>query len=153
MAGKKPAQILACLTGGEILPEQSLDRIRNFSRRAAISDRPRRRLMQTERSANAEVIGIDELPVDLDLLALNANVGNPVLPATVRASRDVQLQVLIEPGKRSSSSSTSQREKLFVSVMASLQNSVPLQATVPRQKAEPPTCNPIASSSLASSRH
>ena len=32
--------------------------------------------------------------------------------------------------------------------MASLQNSVPLQATVPRQKAEPPTFSPMASSSL-----
>ena len=42
-----------------------------------------------------------------------------------------------KPGRRSSSSSTSQREKALVSVMASLQNSVPVQATAPRQKGEP----------------
>src|SRR5258708_6173339 len=94
--GKELTQILVGLTRSEILPEQSLDRLRNLSREAAISHGPRRRLMQTQRSAQAEVIGIDETSVDFHLLAINANVGNPVLPATVRASRNVQLQVLIK---------------------------------------------------------
>src|ERR1700682_4706084 len=94
--GKELTQVLAGLTCGEILPQQSLDRIRNLSRKAAISHGPRGRLMQAERSAKAEVIGIDEAPVDFHLLAINANVGNPVLSATVRASGNVQLQVLIE---------------------------------------------------------
>ena len=35
--------------------------------------------------------------------------------------------------------------------MASLQNSVPVQAMAPRQKAEPSTCSPILPSSRASS--
>src|SRR5215469_17786561 len=51
-----------------------------------------------------------------------------------------------KPGSRSSSSSTSQREKLFVSVMASLQYSDPLQATAPRQNEDTRTGNPISSS-------
>ena len=41
--------------------------------------------------------------------------------------------------------------KPLVSVMASLQNSVPVQATAPRQKGEPSTCRPIWPSSRASS--
>src|ERR1700675_4071818 len=93
---KELTQVLVGLTCGEILPEQSLDRIRNLRRKAAISHGPRGRLMQTERSAQAEVIGIDDAAVDFHLLAINANVGNPMLSATVRASGNVQLQVLIE---------------------------------------------------------
>src|SRR4030088_2557924 len=78
--GKEPTQVLVGLvrlTCREILPEQSLNRFRNLSRKAAISHRPRRRLMQTERSAKAEVIGIDDASVDFHLLAINANIGNP----------------------------------------------------------------------------
>src|ERR1700674_4156141 len=93
---KELTQVLVGLTCGEILPEQSLDRIRNLRRKAAIPPGPRGLMMQAERSAQAEVIGIDEAAVDFHLLAINANVGNPVLPATVRASGNVQLEVLIE---------------------------------------------------------
>ena len=96
MPRKELTQVLVGLAHGEILPEQSLDRIRNLSRRAAISHGPRRCLMQTERSAKAEVIGINKAAVDFNLLAINANIGNPVLSATVRASGNVQFQVLIE---------------------------------------------------------
>src|ERR1035441_5176704 len=83
--GKELTQVLACLTRGEILAEQPLDRIRNLSRRTAISHGPRGRLMQTERSTQAKVIGIDEMAVDFHFFAINANVGNPVLSATVRS--------------------------------------------------------------------
>src|SRR5438309_3979693 len=96
MPRKELTQVLVGLAHGEILPEQSLDRIRNLSRRAAISHGPRGCLMQTERSAKAEVIGINKATVDFNLLAINANIGNPVLSATVRASGNVQFQVLIE---------------------------------------------------------
>src|ERR1019366_8694095 len=84
--GKELTQVLACLTRGEILPEQPLDRLRDLGRKAAISHGPCGRLMQTECSANAEVIGIDETSLDFHLFAINAYVGNPVLSATVRAS-------------------------------------------------------------------
>src|SRR5882724_3653466 len=47
-----------------------------------------------------------------------------------------------KPGSRSSSSVESQRAKPFVSVNASLQNSEPVQATVPRAKAGTSTGNP-----------
>src|SRR5216684_1925277 len=84
--GKELTQILVGMTCGKILPEQPLDRFRNLSRKAAISHGPRRRLMQTERPADAEVIGIDEAAVDFHLLTNDSNVGNPVLSSTVRPS-------------------------------------------------------------------
>ena len=52
--------------------------------------------MQAERAAQAEVVRIQHAIADFDLLALDANVCNPVLAATVRASGDVKFQVLLE---------------------------------------------------------
>src|SRR5271169_3555991 len=97
--GKELTQVFACFTRGEILLQQPFDRIWDLSRRASVSYGPRGRLMQTERSADAEVIGIDQTSINFHLLAVDAKVGNPVLTATVRASGDVQFQVLIEAGQ------------------------------------------------------
>src|ERR1039458_6125342 len=97
--GKELTQVLASLARGQILPQQSFDGVRNLGRRAAISHGPRCRLMQTERSAQAKVIGIDHATVDFDLFAVDADVGNPVLSATVGAAGDVQFQMLIEAGE------------------------------------------------------
>ena len=55
-----------------------------------------------------------------------------------------------KPGSRSSRRSTSQRANPFVSARASLQNSVPVQATVPRRKAEPPVVRPAPLSARSS---
>jgi hypothetical protein len=52
--------------------------------------------MLANRSSDAEVVGVDELPVLLDLLALQPEVSDPVLAATIGASGDVQLEVLLE---------------------------------------------------------
>src|SRR5271166_3529217 len=52
--------------------------------------------MQPQRSSNAEVVGVEKAIVYFDLLALNADVRNPMLAATVRASGDMQFHVLIE---------------------------------------------------------
>src|SRR5437870_10983723 len=52
-----------------------------------------------------------------------------------------------KPGNRSSSSSTRARANPFVSVRASLQNSEPVHATVPRQKGEASSRSPAASRS------
>ena len=59
VADKEPAQIFARLALRKIPPQQPLERIRHFRGRAAISDRARRSLVQAERSAHAEVVGID----------------------------------------------------------------------------------------------
>src|SRR5579862_34052 len=96
---KEAPQIFARLPRSEVLPQQSLDRSRNLGCEAAISHRSCRCLIQAERASDTEVIGIDEAAVDFHLFPVDADVGDPVLAATVRASRDVQLEVLIEAGK------------------------------------------------------
>jgi len=50
-------------------------------------------------SADAEVEGVDHLAVLLDLLALEADVGDPALAAGVGAAGDVQLDLLVEAGQ------------------------------------------------------
>ena len=57
-----------------------------------------------------------------------------------------------KPGRRSSISLTSHLEKALVSAMASLQNSVPVQAMAPRQKGDDSTCRPISPSACTRSR-
>src|SRR5438270_9370068 len=81
------------------MSEQTLDRVGNFSRQAAISGGPRGCLMQAQRTSNAEVVGVEQAVVHFDLLALYPEVGDPVLAATVGAARDVQLQMLVESGE------------------------------------------------------
>src|SRR5438067_935110 len=99
MAGKEAPEVLAGLTLGKIMSEQALDRVWNFCGQAAISGGAGRRLMQAERAAYAEVVGVEQAVVHLDFFALNPEVGDPVLAATIGASRDVQLEVLVESGK------------------------------------------------------
>src|SRR5262245_14819852 len=55
--------------------------------------------MAADPAAHAEVVGVDERAVYLDLLALEAEVGDPVLAAAVRAAGDVDPQMLLEPGQ------------------------------------------------------
>jgi len=109
---------------------------------------PLRRAHPPRRPGRSSSVG--ELALVLDLLAFNANVGHPVLAAAVGQPVTFSLSCWSKAGRRSSSSSTIQRAKPLVSVMASLQNSVPVQATVPRQKDEPSTCKPILPSSPTS---
>src|SRR5215472_2180781 len=96
---EKAAQILARLAVGEISTEQTLEGLGHFTGEAAIAHRPRRGLMETQSPADAEVIRVKHAAIDFELFAFDADVGDPVLTATVRASRDVQFQVLIETGK------------------------------------------------------
>src|SRR5439155_10646068 len=64
--------------------------------RRANASRTRVRPPPTERAADAEAVGVDQRAVELELLALHTDVGDPVLSARVRAPRDVQLHVLME---------------------------------------------------------
>jgi hypothetical protein len=122
------------VAASEIVLQQALDRFGHQRCRAAIAHGASHIGVLTDGSAEAEIIGVGEFAVVLDLFAFDADVGDPMLAATVGAAGDVEAKLLVELGTRSSSSSTSQRAKPLVSVMASLQNSVPVQATVPRQK-------------------
>ncbi len=98
MPRKEPAQILTGLAWRDMAAAGARARPELRLQRSDIH-RPRRCLMQAKRAADAEVIGIDHAAVDFHLLAFDADVGDPVLPATVGASGDVELQVLIEAGQ------------------------------------------------------
>src|SRR5213592_424648 len=150
VAGEEFPQILSGQSLLKIALQKTLNRVRNFTRQTPVADWTSNRLMQTDCTADAEVVGILEPSSDFNFLAFNPNVCDPVLPAAVRAAGDVSLRCCSNPGNFSSSSSTSQRAKLLVSVIANLQNSVPLQAMAPRQNAEAPTRNPAASNPRAS---
>ena len=62
----------------------------------AVADRARHRLVAADGAADAEVVGVDERAVDLQLLALDADVGDPVLAAGVGAAGHVDPHVAIE---------------------------------------------------------
>src|SRR3989454_151560 len=64
--------------------------------RSATAPPPSHGLSRAERAADAEVVGAHERAVDLQLLALDADVGDPVLAARVGAAGDVQLHVLLK---------------------------------------------------------
>src|ERR1700680_121794 len=96
---KEPAQVFARFALCQVLSQQALERIRNFRRGAAISDWPRRGLMETERSTHAEVVGVHHAVLNFDFFTLNPDVSDPMLAATVGASGNVQLQMLIETGQ------------------------------------------------------
>src|SRR5437763_7085352 len=136
VAGEEFPQILSGQSLLKIALQKTLNRVRNFTRQTPVADWTSNRLMQTDCTADAEVVGILEPSSDFNFLAFNPNVCDPVLPAAVRAAGDVKLEVLLESGQAFFKLFHSQRAKLFVSVMANLQNSVPLQAIAPPQNDE-----------------
>jgi hypothetical protein len=96
MTREKATQIFERFPVSQISTEQAFKRVWNISCEAAISDWTRGRLMQPKRAAYAKVVRVGEAVTDFDLLAFDADVGDPMLSATVGASGNVQLQVLIE---------------------------------------------------------
>src|SRR5215469_423590 len=96
MAREELPQVFARFAQELVVAKQAFDRLRDLARRAAVSDGPCNRLVLADGAADAEVIRVDQLAVLLDFLAFKTEVGDPVLAATVRASRDMQLQVLLE---------------------------------------------------------
>ena len=52
--------------------------------------------MLADGAAYAEVVGVDEIRALLDFFAFEADIGDPVLAAGVRATGDIQFEWLIE---------------------------------------------------------
>ena len=96
MARKPGAQIFVRLARPPGTGAAGAQSLREPAARAAIADRARDAGVLANRSAEAEVVSIDELAFVLDLLAFDADVGDPVLAAAVGAAGDVQPQLLIE---------------------------------------------------------
>ena len=65
MPGKKLAEIFASVAIGEIPSQNPLDRFWNFSREAAISDRPGNGLMEADGATQAKLVGVHQVSVDL----------------------------------------------------------------------------------------
>src|SRR5207244_10737912 len=99
VAGKEFAQIRCGQSSLKIAMRKTLNRVRNFTRQTPVADCTSNRLMQTDCTADAEVVGILEPSSDFNFLAFNPNVCDPVLPAAVRAAGDVKLEVLLESGQ------------------------------------------------------
>ena len=93
-SSQEGAQIFRSGTIFQKMDHQPFDRIWNISRRAAKADRPGDGRNVSETPANTEVIRVDHFSVGFDLFAFDTDVGDPVLAATVRASGNVQLDLL-----------------------------------------------------------
>src|SRR5437763_10404485 len=111
LAGEEPAQVVIGVARGE-MPEglarqtvgqegaqQPLDCREDVRRGQAEPDRAGDRLVEADGAADAEVVGVHERAVHLDLLPLDAEVGDPVLAAAVGAAGDVDPEVLLEAGQ------------------------------------------------------
>src|ERR1700688_5183464 len=99
MAAKKLAQVFVSFAACVETFEQPFNRVGHGVRGAAIAYWARDARELADAAADAEVIGVDHFAVLLDFLALDADVGDPVLAATVGASGDVQLELLFEGGQ------------------------------------------------------
>ena len=99
MAREELAEILGRTLRDEVMLQQSLDRVRNFGCESAVADRTSDRLMESDRSTEAEIVGVQQAVSGFDFFAFDADIGNPVLAATVGAAGDVQLQVLLKAGE------------------------------------------------------
>src|SRR3989441_10814202 len=99
VAGAELPEVLPGEALGEERAEQPLDRRADVRRRDAEPDRPRRGGVAAEGAPDAEGVSVHERAVHLDLLALDADAGDPVLAEAARATRHVGLPVLVEAGE------------------------------------------------------
>src|SRR5262249_16623971 len=93
---RERAKRVAVLALAEIASQQALDRVGHLGRRCTIADGPRRVLVLAHTAADAEIVGVDHRALDLRLLPLDTQVGDPVLAAAIGTAGDVDLQVLVE---------------------------------------------------------
>src|SRR5438128_10481465 len=97
VAGEEFPQILSGQSLLKIALQKTLNRVRNFTRQTPVADWTSNRLMQTDCTAHAEVVGILQSSIHPDSLPFNPNVSTPVLAAAVRAAGHVKLQPLFHP--------------------------------------------------------
>src|ERR1700691_5093187 len=77
------AQIFVRHTVGQILAQQPFNGFGDKRRGASIAHSARDGSVLSDRSAEAKVVSVGKFALVLDLLAFDANVGNPVLAAAV----------------------------------------------------------------------
>src|SRR5215471_15418214 len=96
VAREKLAQIFSRPARNQVVTQQPLDSIGRFFRRASVSDWTPEARVLTYAAAQAEVVRVHQLAVDLDLLAFHANICKAMLATTVGTSGNVQSELLIE---------------------------------------------------------
>jgi len=79
--------------------QETHDSVWDFVGGAAIADRTGDRGDLADAAPNAKVVGVDEFSPEFYFLAFNADVGDPVLAAGVRAASDVNPNVILEVGE------------------------------------------------------
>src|SRR5208337_449194 len=84
------------LAAAEVIAQQAFNGFGHQRRRATVAHRPRDARMLAHGSAETEVVSVGQFALMLDLLALEADVGDPVLAAAVGAAGNVELELLIE---------------------------------------------------------
>src|SRR3990172_1320545 len=96
MLSHELAEVSAIRPAIQVCRQQALDGARHLGRGATVSDRPGLALMLADSAPHTEVVCIDHYSFHLDLLALDADVGDPVLAAAIRATSHVDLEVLVK---------------------------------------------------------
>src|SRR5580658_7838536 len=99
MPRQKQPQILVCFSVLVKSGQQPLDSIGNIRGGAAIANGPGDRSNLAEAPADTEVVGVYHPAIYFDFLSFNADVGDPMLPATIRAASDVESQLFLKIGK------------------------------------------------------
>ncbi len=98
-AGEVGAEVFAFGAGGEVAVEEAFDGGGAVFCGGTVAQRTGGAGVFAYGSADAEVEGVDEGSVLLDLFAFEADVGDPVLAAGVGAAGDVELDLLVEAGE------------------------------------------------------
>ena len=96
MSRKKLPQVFTGIANFFEISQQALDCVWHFRRGAAIPYRTGNRGKFAHRATDAEVIRVHHLAAHFDFLAFQADVRDPMLAAAIRASGNVQLQLLVE---------------------------------------------------------
>ncbi len=96
---KVSAQVFVGRTLREITAQQPLNRVRDLIGRGPVAQRTSGAGEPAHSSAHAKIKSVHQLPILLDLLAFQSDIGDPVLTAAIRATGHMQLDLLVKARK------------------------------------------------------
>lgn len=102
VGGLRGEEMLERVLGGAlgvVGAEETGDGVGNFFGAAAVADGTGDGSELANGAAHAEIVGVNELAIELDFFAFDTDVGDPVLPATVGAAGDVEFDVVAKAGE------------------------------------------------------
>jgi len=98
VAGEEMLERFAGVAIGLERVEKPRDGVGNFIGAAPETNGTRDGSDVADAAADAEIVGVDKLAIDLDFLSFDADVGDPVLAATIGAAGDVKFDLMLEIG-------------------------------------------------------